>query len=195
VFKIVVIGTSMGGMQALQTLLAALPAEFPLPVVVVQHRSSDSGDALRASLQRYSQLRLREPVDKEPVEAGKIYLAPADYHLMLEDRSFALATDEPVSYARPSVDVLFESAADAYGGAVIAVVLTGANHDGARGVSRVKDSGGFVIVQDPDEADRPEMPRAAIGAAAVDAVLSLSEIGPHLLELAEVSNGRTHAGR
>lgn len=180
----------MGGMQALQTLLGALPQEFPLAVVVVQHRSPDSGEALRHALQRAARLRVREPADKESLEAGKVYVAPPDYHLLIDDGAFALSTDAPVCHARPSIDVLFESAADAIGDGTLAVVLTGASADGARGAARIKESGGYVIVQDPEEAERPEMPRAAIAAAQVDQILPLAAIGPQLIRLAGAVRAR-----
>jgi two-component system, chemotaxis family, protein-glutamate methylesterase/glutaminase len=188
VFNIVVIGTSMGGMQALHVLLDGLPEDYPLPVAIVQHRSAESGDGLRMTLQRFSHLRVREPQDKEPIVGGKVYVAPADYHLLVDDGAFALSTDSPVFFARPSVDVLFESAADAFGAGVIGVILTGANSDGARGVQRIKRAGGYVIVQDPDEADRPEMPRAALKSSAVDRILPLGEIASTLVTL--VRDGR-----
>jgi two-component system chemotaxis response regulator CheB len=121
--------------------------------------------------------------DKQWIQPGKIYLAPADYHLLVEKGEFNLSVDEAVRYSRPSVDVLFESAADAYGPALIAIVLTGANADGAQGARRVKKRGGVVIVQDPKTADAPEMPEAVIAAGAVDQILRLEDIAAFLVEL------------
>ncbi len=114
-YEIVVVGTSLGGLKALQALLAGLPKDFPLPVVIVQHRGKDSGDPLVALLQSATPLLVREAEDKQPMAPGVVYLAPADYHLLVEAGGFMLSTDAPVVFARPSVDVLFESAADAYG--------------------------------------------------------------------------------
>jgi two-component system chemotaxis response regulator CheB len=128
-----------------------------------------------------------EPEDKEPVEHGRVYLAPAGYHLLVDGGAFALSTDEPVAYARPSIDVLFESAADVYGERVIGVVLTGSNDDGARGLARIKERGGVAVVQEPATAERPEMPEAAIAAAQPEAVLPLDEIAPFVARL--VANG------
>ncbi len=121
--------------------------------------------------------------DKQWIKPGTVYLAPANYHLLVERGHFELSVDDAVAYSRPSVDVLFESAADAYGASLAAVVLTGANRDGARGVARVKEKGGFVIVQDPKTAEAPSMPEAAIAAARVDRILPLERIGPFLVEL------------
>ena len=182
-FKIVVVGTSLGGLRALEVLLAGLAADFSLPMAVVQHRSVESGEVLQTVLQRHTHLRVREPQDKEPVVPGRVYLAPPDYHLLVEDGAFSLSTEGRVSYARPSVDVLFESAADSYGGEVIAVALTGANHDGARGAAVIKRRGGLVLVQAPDDAESPQMPRAVIAATPVDRILALSEIPVLLNEL------------
>jgi two-component system chemotaxis response regulator CheB len=164
----------------MQVLLPGLAENFPWPVVVVQHRSREPGSELCKYLRRCCHRDIVEPEDKEPIMGGNIYLAPRDYHLLIERGNFALSTEAPVYFARPSIDVLFESAADAYGGGIVAVVLTGANGDGARGVARVKAAGGVAVVQEPATARAPEMPRAAIEAARVDCVLPLSEIAPFL---------------
>lgn len=182
--RIVVVGTSFGGLTALQTLLPAIPKDFNAPVVIVQHRSSEAGSGLRAFLQKHSLLPVREPEDKETVMRGHVYLAPRDYHLLLDGESFALSIEAPVEYARPSIDVLFESAADAYREKVVGVILTGANADGARGLARIKERGGMCIVQDPATAESRQMPEAALLAATgVDHVLPLAEIAPLLVEL------------
>jgi len=173
---IIVIGASRGGIRAVGTILAGLPRRFPLPVVVVLHRMPMVSDRLVTILQRDCALPVSEPEDKEPIEPGRVYIAPADYHLLMEDGRFALSVDEPVSYSRPSIDVLFTAAADACGKGVTAILLTGANQDGAQGMVRVKQKGGRTIVQDPETAEAPEMPRAAIDAGTADRVLSLQEI-------------------
>jgi two-component system chemotaxis response regulator CheB len=182
-FGIVVIGVSLGGLRALGELLSGLPEGFPVPVAIAQHRRGGLGDALRHTLQRHSLLEVREPADKEVAQAGRIYLAPADYHMMVEEDRFALSTEGPVQHARPSVDVLFESAADAYGSETIGVVLTGANRDGARGAARIQARGGFIIVQDPLSAERSSMPEAAIAATRADCILPLAQIAPFLVGL------------
>ncbi|HZT42602.1 MAG TPA: chemotaxis protein CheB [Chthonomonadaceae bacterium] len=182
-FEIVVVGTSMGGLAALERLLAGLPPAFPLPLAVVQHRRAGSNGMLATLLRRCCALPVREPHDKEKIEAGRVYLAPADYHLLIEEGEFALSTEGPVRYSRPSIDVLFASAADTYGKDVIGVVLTGANDDGAQGAARIKAAGGLLIVQSPETAESAVMPRAALAAAAADKVLPLSEIAPCLVSL------------
>lgn len=183
--ELVVIGVSLGGLAALEAILSALPKQWCIPLVVAQHRSAESTEALVQALRRHTRLKVREPEDKEPIRQGYVYVAAPDYHLLVDGDSFALSTDEPVSYARPSVDVLFESAADAYGPRLVGVVLTGANSDGARGAARIKQAGGAVIVQDPETADCAVMPRAAIGAARVDYVLDLPGIGRYLAGLCD----------
>ena len=182
-YEIVVVGTSLGGLTALETILSGLPGSFPLPLVVVQHRSVESGAALNRILQRHSPLRVLEAQDKEPVLPGRVYLAPPDYHLLVDDGCLSLSTEGPVCYARPSIDVLFETAADACGPGVIGVVLTGASDDGAKGAVHIKRRGGRVVVQDPATAESPVMPRSAIAAAAVDRVLPLEEIAGYLSRL------------
>jgi two-component system, chemotaxis family, protein-glutamate methylesterase/glutaminase len=154
-------------------------------VAIAQHRRAGSGELLRETLQRHTVLEVREPADKEPIRAGHAYLAPADYHMMVEGDHFTLSTEGPVHYARPSVDVLFETAADARGSAVIGVVLTGANHDGARGAARIRARGGFLVVQEPESAESPAMPAAAIAATRADCVLPLPEIAPFLIGVAQ----------
>jgi two-component system chemotaxis response regulator CheB len=182
-FELIVIGCSLGGMRALQEVLGALPAKFPLPVAVVQHRHKASNEGLPAFLRKTSKLKVVDVDDKLWIKPGTVYLAPADYHLLVERGEFSLSVDDRVSHSRPSVDVLFESAADAYGDKVVGVVLTGANNDGARGVKRIKTRDGFVVAQDPKTAEAPEMPQAAIDAARVDRILPLERIGPFLVEL------------
>jgi two-component system, chemotaxis family, protein-glutamate methylesterase/glutaminase len=185
--KIVVIGTSTGGLAAMQVLLPGLSEDFPWAVALVQHRSKEPGSELCKFLQRSCRLKLAEPEDKEPIRAGRVYLAPRDYHLLVEKGNFALSSDGPVYFARPSIDVLFESAADAYGEHVVGIVLTGANGDGARGLARIKAGGGLALVQDPATARAPEMPQAAMAATEVDRILSLSEIAPFLNVLGRVT--------
>ena len=178
--RVVVVGTSTGGLAAMQVLLPGLAEGFPWPVILVQHRSKEPGSELCRYLRRCCRWNVSEPDDKEPIMPGRVYLAPRDYHLLVEKGNFALSTEAPVYFARPSIDVLFESAADAYGAGVVGVVLTGANGDGARGLARIKAAGGIAVVQDPAMARAPEMPRAAIAAAAEDRVLPLPEIAPFL---------------
>ena len=176
-FEIIVVGTSKGGLKALQVLLSGLPAEFSVPIVIVQHRGRGSGSGLREVLGQSTSLPVSEPEDKEPVLPGHVYLAPRDYHLLTENKSFALSTAPPVAYARPSIDVLFESAADEYGERAIGVILTGANSDGARGLARLKARGALTLVEDPGSAASPEMPKAAIAKTKIDFILPLEEIG------------------
>jgi two-component system chemotaxis response regulator CheB len=191
--EIVVIGTSYGGLSALQILLPALAEDFPLPIVVVQHRRKDNDDGLCDFLRKRSHLPLSEPNDKEAIEPGRVYLAPRDYHLLIDQGSFALSTDSPVIHARPSIDVLFESAADAYRERAVGVVLTGANRDGGIGLARIKAQGGLAIVQNPETAESPAMPRAAIAATQVDRVLPLDEIAPFLNELCHTNKRSSRA--
>lgn len=182
-FEIVVIGASAGGLQALQTLLAALRADFPLPIVIVQHRGKESELNLCDYLVAHTGLAISEPDDKEEICGRHVYLAPRDYHLLIEKKCFALSTDGPVGFARPSIDVLFESAAEEYREKTVGVILTGRNRDGARGLAKIKAYGGLTLVEDPVSAASAEMPQAAIDASQVDRVLPLSEIAPVLEDL------------
>jgi len=186
-YELIVMGSSMGGMEALRTVFDPLPKEFPVPIAVVQHRYRTSNEGLPAYLRRHTKLQVVDTTDKEWIKPGTVYLAPANYHLLVERGELSLSVDEAVAYSRPSIDVLFESAADAYGAGLIGVVLTGANADGARGAKRIKSRGGFVIVQDPATAESPAMPSAAIEAARVDRILPLERIGSFLVELCRSS--------
>jgi two-component system, chemotaxis family, protein-glutamate methylesterase/glutaminase len=176
-YELVCIGASWGGVAALTHLLEHLPDELDQPLAIVQHRAPSRSDGgLGEVLQHHSRRRVVDVVDKEPIERGRVYLAPADYHLLVEPGAFALSTEGSVSYARPSIDVLFESAADAYGEAAIGLILTGTNADGAAGLASIKARGGVAIVQDPATSERRSMPDAALAATAADAVLPLEEI-------------------
>jgi two-component system chemotaxis response regulator CheB len=182
-YDLVVVGTSYGGLHALGVLLEGLPADFHPAVAVVQHRSKDSDLTLVSLLSDRSIREVREAEDKEPIEPGRIYVAPPDYHLLVEDGVFGLSTEAPVTFSRPSIDVLFETAADAYRERLIGVVLTGANADGTAGLKRIKDQGGYAIVQDPATAAGRAMPAAAVAGVRADAVLPLERIAGHLVEI------------
>ena len=186
-YEVIVVGCSMGGMNALGIILGSLPKDFPLPIVIVQHRYRTSNEGLPAYYRRHAQIDVVDADDKQWLHPGCAYLAPANYHLLVEKSEgrgeLSLSVDDAVAYSRPSIDVLFESAAEAYGEGVIAVILTGANSDGTRGAVRIKRRGGYVVVQDPATAEAPAMPQAAIDGLRVDRILPLERIGPFLVEL------------
>jgi two-component system chemotaxis response regulator CheB len=184
--NVIVVGASAGGLKALEKVLGALPRGFPVPIVAVQHRARESGDTFAEVLGKASALPVHEVEDDDQLRAPGVYLAPPDYHVLIEPGRVALSVDDPVSYSRPSIDVLFESAADAYGANVCAVLLTGANADGAKGLVRIKEAGGYAIVQDPHTAESPEMPAAGIASAAVDVVLPLEQIAAELVRRATI---------
>ncbi len=186
-YELIAIGTSLGGLSALKTLLNYIPEGFPAAMAIVQHRHRESDQELSSFLQKFTVLPVHEVEDKERIQPGHVYFAPADYHLLVESGYFSLSVDAPVSYARPSIDVLLESAADAYGDRAIGVLLTGANQDGVRGLSRLKAQGGIAIVQDPDTAESSVLPTAAIAAVSVDRVLPLAQIAPYLVHLCDPS--------
>ncbi|MDM8558726.1 chemotaxis protein CheB [Candidatus Parabeggiatoa sp. HSG14] len=191
-FEAVVIGSSAGGIKALTAVLTALPKEFPLPIIIVQHLHPDSDSYLAQILGAKCELKVKQADEKETIAEGVIYIAPPNYHLLVEeDRSFSLSIEGSVNFARPSVDVLFETAIYAYRNKIIGIILTGANNDGHQGVKRIKQMGGYVIVQDPATAEADAMPRAAIAATKVDKILPLEQIGPYLLQLVNRSTKKT----
>ncbi|NYT82924.1 chemotaxis protein CheB [Alcaligenaceae bacterium] len=173
----VVIGASAGAIQALSEILPALPADFPLPILVVVHVPADRNSMLASLFESKCRMAVREAEDKEPALGGVIYFAPAGYHLLVEaEGTLSLSNDEEVMYSRPSIDVLFESAADAYGSAVIGIILTGANSDGAKGLKAIEAAGGAVLVQDPATACASAMPLAALSACVSARACSLKQI-------------------
>jgi two-component system, chemotaxis family, protein-glutamate methylesterase/glutaminase len=186
-YELIVIGGSLGGMYACEKILCALPLDFETPIAIALHRHKKSNESLPEFFRRSCKVRITDAEDKQWIERTTVYLAPADYHLLVEKGEFNLSVDEAVQYARPSIDVLFESAADAYGPAVIGVILTGANNDGAAGVRKIKSHGGLVIAQDPRTAESPIMPQAAIDTGAVDQILPLEKIGPFLVERCQLA--------
>lgn len=182
-YDICVIGSSWGGLQALEAVLRDLePPSFA--IAVVQHRSADAPDSgLPSYYASRTRMKVRSIDDKEPLELGTVYIAPPDYHVLVEPGFFSLSLDDVVQFSRPSIDVLFESAAEAYGSRTIGVLLTGANEDGAAGLGRIREVGGMTIVQDPATAARATMPAAAVAAGAAKLVLPLEEIGRELARL------------
>jgi two-component system chemotaxis response regulator CheB len=184
--EVIAVGTSLGGLHAISTMLRPLPANLPVPILIVQHRGAASDVGLVTMLQEQTALKVVEAEDKAPLAAGTVYIAAPDYHLLVEaPGELALSTDPPQRSARPSIDVLFETAAEAYGAGVLGVLLTGASEDGASGLSRIKALGGRAIVQDPATAECATMPAAGIAAAPVDYILPLESIGEYLVTLVE----------
>jgi two-component system, chemotaxis family, protein-glutamate methylesterase/glutaminase len=184
--RMIVIGGSAGAIEALLELLPTLPAGSAAPVVCVLHLPQDRASGLPELFGSRCARPAREAIDKDRAEPGAIYFAPAGYHLLLEtEGTFALSIDEPVNYARPSIDVLFESAARAYGAGLLAILLCGANDDGALGLCAVRTAGGSAWVQDPDSCASDAMPRAAIARAGADEVLDILHMRKRLVELLE----------
>ncbi|MBF0106254.1 MAG: chemotaxis protein CheB [Deltaproteobacteria bacterium] len=182
--KTVVIGVSAGGMEALTVIVKSLPKDFAPAMIIVQHQKEDSDNFLVHYLNERSKIPVVEAEDKQKIGAGRIYIAPPGYHLLVEgDEQFSLSIDAKVSFARPSIDVLFESAADVYAENLIGIILTGANSDGARGLKKIKDAGGTVIVQDPETAHTKAMPLAALALTKADYILPLEKIGPLLYNI------------
>ena len=177
----VVVGVSAGGLETLKELLPLIPAGFALPIIIVQHLHPMQDKFFIDSLDSICPLPVREAEEKERVMPGNVFFAPPNYHLLIEkDRTFSLSVDEKVNFSRPSIDVLFETAAEAYGPELIGIILTGASRDGAAGLRRIKENGGTAIVQDPATARFPVMPSAALAETEVDFVLSILKIGVFL---------------
>ena len=185
-YEAIVIGVSSGGMNAMKVIVKLLPKDFNIPIIIVQHISPRSDNQWINLSNDKSDLYIKEADEKEKIEPGKIYIAPPNYHLLVEsNKTFSLTIDERVNFARPSIDVLFESAAEAYKTKLIGVVLTGANEDGTKGMKRVKEYGGLTIVQDPATAESSYMPASAIAAMKVDYILPLNGIINLLIKTSE----------
>ncbi len=180
----IAIGASAGAIQALSRILPALPASYPIPVLVIVHIPADHSDLLAPLFQAKCRVVVKEAEDKEPILPGFVYFGPSDYHLLVEaDHTVSLSSDEPVLYSRPSIDVLFESAADAYGEGLVGVILTGANEDGAQGLQAVVAAGGVALAENPAEAFAPAMPSAALARCAGVRSMSLDAIAGYLVDL------------
>ena len=188
--QLIAVGASLGGLDALTRLLTPLPRDLPIPIAIVQHRTSES--QLAAILTARTGLEVVEPDDQAGVEPGRVYLAPPNYHLIVEGLQFELSIDELVNFARPSIDVLFESVADSFGERAMAVLLTGASDDGAAGLAAVDRRGGITVVQDPDEAESPIAPRAALELIQPTHVLPLNAIAGLVVQ---ISRTRREAGQ
>jgi len=183
-YEAIVIGVSSGGMNAMKVMFSLLPKDFNAPIIIVQHIGAHSDNLWVRLLNEKSNLPIKEADEKEKIENGKVYIAPPNYHLLIEkDRTFSLTVDKQVNYSRPSIDVLFESAAEVYAGKLIGVILTDSNNDGTNGIKRVKECGGLTIIQDPDTAESAFMPKSAIAAIKPDYVLSLEGITELLITL------------
>ena len=190
-FKAVVMGVSAGGFKALHTILPLFPITFPIPIIIVQHRTAGDDDYFIDSLNKRSPLRVKEAGAMEKIRPETIYIAPGGYHLLIEkDYSFSLCVDEPVCYARPSIDVLFETAARVYGPHLIGVILTGANSDGSNGIKTIRQGKGLTIAQDPDTSEMSIMPLSAIATNCVDFILPLEDIPPFIRGLVETAHGK-----
>ena len=180
-YRVIVIGASAGGGEVLEKILSGLPADYAVPILIVQHLHPDVGEEFARSLGRKTRLPLVSPCDKQKIEPGKVYVAPANYHMLIERTGHAsLSVAEKVKWSRPSIDVLFESAGYAWEEKVIAVLLTGANDDGVEGMRTVKAFGGLTIAQEPATAEYPVMPRAAIDAKVAEKVLTPGDISAFL---------------
>ncbi|MDD5035835.1 MAG: chemotaxis protein CheB [Methylococcaceae bacterium] len=180
---LVVIGASLGGLEALRVLFRELPSDFPAAIVIVQHRAMEESGELAMLLGEAGSLSVGFPLDKERILAGHVYIAPPNYHLLVEEDHFAFSLDAQENHARPSIDVLFESVADACGPSVTGIVLTGTGQDGARGLATIHRRGGLALVQSPREARAPQMPLAALEAVPDARQLTLEEIGQWLFQL------------
>ena len=177
----IVIGTSAGGLSALSAILEKLPRQYGVPIIIVQHRAKDSQDIFEDVLQQKCLIEIKQADEKEMISPGRVYVAPPDYHLLVEmDKTFSLSSDAPVQFSRPSIDVLFESAAQVYKEQLVGIVLTGSNNDGAAGIGTISRMGGLTIAQDPEEAQYSLMTKAAIATRRVAYVLPLVAIGEFL---------------
>ncbi|OVZ54372.1 chemotaxis protein CheB [Pigmentiphaga sp. NML080357] len=186
----IAIGASAGGIEALGELLPALPAGLPAAIAVVLHIAPSQRSMLADIFADRCALPVLEASDKQPIEPGHVYFAPPDYHLLVEsDRTWSLTQDEAVNFSRPSIDVLFDTAADVYGEALLGIVLSGYNNDGSAGVHAIRRAGGVNWAQDPDTAFAPDMPRSAIATGAVDAVLPLARMAAAMAALGRASAG------
>jgi two-component system chemotaxis response regulator CheB len=182
-YDAIVIGASAGGLHVLISILTPLPPSYPIPVIVVQHRAKDERSLLEEVMQHKCHIGIKQADEKEEIQPGFVYFAPPNYHLLVESNgTFSLSSDDPVNFSRPSIDVLFETAADVFKKKLLGIILTGANKDGAEGMIKISASGGTTIAQQPGTAEYPEMPQAAISTGAIQHILTPEAIGRFLLD-------------
>lgn len=180
-YQLVVIGASFGGIDAVSKILGKMDRKFDIPVVIVMHQAKNINSDLIYVFKNKALAEIKEPLDKEKINKCRVYLAPADYHLLIEkDRTFSYSYSERINFARPSIDLLFETAAETYGENLVSVLLTGANSDGSNGILKTSLYGGLTIVQNPDEAEARSMPESAMKICKVDHVLTLNQISEKL---------------
>ncbi len=183
-YEAIVIGASSGGMMTLNTILRHLPSDFALSIIIVQHQHPHSDAFTVKFLNDRCSLKVKQADEKEIIMPGVIYIAPPNYHLLVEkDKTFSLSINKHVHFARPAIDVLFETAANVFNKKLVGIILTGANDDGSHGLRKIKESGGLTIVQDPDTAEVDTMPKAAIASTKIDYILPLEKIGPFICTL------------
>lgn len=188
-YRAIVIGASAGGMDAVKSILMPLQEEFPVPILIVQHLSPHSDGYMAKHLNELCRINVKEADEKENILPGNVYIAPPNYHLLVEkDETLSLTVDPKVNYSRPSIDILFESAAEVYENELIGIILTGGNGDGSKGLKMIKEFGGLTIVQDPNTAEADFMPKAAIKVVEVDYILSLNKISNKLIKLVGDTN-------
>jgi two-component system, chemotaxis family, protein-glutamate methylesterase/glutaminase len=175
--RIIVIGASAGGLNVIATLLKSLPEDYKIPIIIVQHLSPQSNDFWIKSINELCKFEVKEAEEKELIQKGFVYIAPPNYHLLVEhDKTLSLSVEEKVNFSRPSIDVLFESASDVFKENLIGIIFTGSSKDGASGMKKIKENGGTTIVQDPSTSENKFMPEAAINASKIDHILSLEKI-------------------
>lgn len=183
-YKAIVIGSSAGGLSALKELLVPLKKDFRIPIIIVQHISPQSDNYITTYLNNLCQLNVKEADQKEIIKKGNVYFATPNFHLLVEENfSLSLTTEKRLNYARPSIDILFQTASYAYKNKLIGIILTGANNDGSEGLKMIKKHGGLTFVQDPETAEVNSMPLNAIKSSKVDFILNLKEISQKLNEL------------
>ena len=183
-FEAIVAGITAGGYAVLNRILPALKRDFPVPLIFVRHIHPNSNDYLIGELDKKCTLVVKQADEKEKITTGHVYFASPNYHLLIDwDHTFSLSVSEYINYARPSIDVLFESASDVYRDKLIGIILTGANNDGSRGLKTIKERGGITIVQDPKSAEMDMMPKSAIETVETDYILPVDEIAPLLTDL------------
>ena len=183
-YEAIVIGVSAGGLYVLSEILEALPKDYSIPVVIVQHRSKDERELLEELLQQKCKIKIKQADEKEKLQKGTVYIAPPNYHVLAEnDRTLSLSADPLVNYSRPSIDVLFETASEVYKNKLIGVILTGANKDGAYGMTLIRKRGGVTVAQNPKTAQFSAMPHAAVETGSIQHVLEVNEIIDFLLTI------------